>query len=61
MTVIGTLSSFRKRGEMSPHKRASRERLISWRQADLWVLIPLTRKSHYFWIADKLDTICGTG
>ena len=24
MTVIGALSSFRKRGEMSPHKRASR-------------------------------------
>jgi hypothetical protein len=24
MTVIGALSSFRKRGEMSPHKRACR-------------------------------------
>jgi hypothetical protein len=27
MTVIGALSSFRKRGEMSPHKRASRHLL----------------------------------
>jgi hypothetical protein len=29
MTVIAALSSFREPGEMSPHKRASRECLIS--------------------------------
>jgi hypothetical protein len=29
MTVIGALSSFREPGEMSPHKRASRQRLSS--------------------------------
>jgi hypothetical protein len=39
MTVIGARSSFRKRREMSPHKRASRQRLISWRQADFRLVI----------------------
>jgi hypothetical protein len=29
MTVMGTLSSFREPGEMSPHKRASRDRCIA--------------------------------
>ena len=29
MTVIGALSSFRELGEMSPHKRASKNRWIA--------------------------------
>jgi hypothetical protein len=33
MTVMGTLSSFREPGEMSPHKRASLQWLFSWRDA----------------------------
>jgi hypothetical protein len=39
MTVIGALSSFREPGEISPHKRASHQSLISSRQADFPVLI----------------------
>ena len=34
MTVIGALSSFRKRGEMSPHKRPSRQYSLGMRK--LW-------------------------
>jgi hypothetical protein len=46
MTVIGALSSFRKLGEMGPHKRAwgmsmsrSNSVLETWTLADFWGVI----------------------